>query len=286
VKAPSFIVVFSATLALLLAGICVLLLVAALNVSSYVKSRVRLHVYVERDLSPDSLAQIGRLSQQRLVALGANSATIQLVTKTEAAELLKKETGEDFISFLGSNPLRDYYQIGLDAESITPELLANAKVELAKVPGVFEVTYLRSIVEAINLNIGRVLLVLGAFALLLLLSSTVLVANTVRLSLYAQRQIIQAMQLVGATPAYIQWPYIRSSALLGGVSGFLAAGLTAALYLSSNYQLEGIEQFVKVSTVIIVALGQITVGAILSSTVAWATVRATLQRNNRLLATA
>ena len=138
---------------------------------------------------------------------------------------LKKELGEDFIGFLGYNPLLPSIDLRLKADYATPLYVAKIEKELLSNPEVKEVFYQKSLVELVNQNIKRISMFILGFSLLLLLVSIALINNTIRLSVYSKRFTIRTMQLVGATRNFIAKPFIWKSILNGFISAVIAIGL-------------------------------------------------------------
>jgi len=273
-RTPAFIVVFSTALALMLVGVFASLLLAAGNISSYLRSRVRLHAYMERSLSDQQLAA-ARDSMTLALKGIATPAEIsyKLVTKDEAAEDFKKSSGEDFVTFLGNNPLRDYYEISLLGESNTPENLETARLRLAKVPGVFEVTYLQSLARSLAKNLRTGAYVLGGIALLLCLAAAALVSNTVSLQLFGKRFLVRSMQLVGARPGFVLRPFLRQASILSGISGVLASVILLALYLTLGRSVPDAQEFLPLPAFGAVCLGLVLAGLALGLTTSFFTIR-------------
>jgi cell division transport system permease protein len=159
----------------------------------------------------------------------------QYISKEQAAEDLTKDLGEDFVDFLGYNPLLATVDIHLKANYANNDSLVMIEQELIKNQVVKEVFYHKSLVELVNSNIRKISIVLLFFTLILLLISIALISNTIRLSVYSKRFIIKSMLLVGATQAFIRKPFLLKSLLHGLISAVIAVVLLAVvLYFSRS----------------------------------------------------
>ncbi len=166
--------------------------------------------------------------------------SVEYVDKETAAQRLKKDLGEDFTGFLGYNPLLSTVDVKLQANFTTPDKLVVLEKKLMEYPQVKEVSYQRDIVSIINDNVQKIGLVLVFFSGLLLLIFSALINNTIRISIYSQRFIINTMLLVGATHRFIRAPFIKRS-IKYGILGALAANLLLfVLMLSYSSELSGI----------------------------------------------
>lgn len=235
---PHLMVVFSITLALLVIGLFGLLLIHAQKVSTLVKENLEMQVYLERGLPETQLLRLQQdFARKPYVAVKNGQGQVRFLSKEEGAKQLIDQTGEDFQQFLGDNPLRDAYLIKINADFADAKNLARIKQELAQEEGVFEVEYVESLITSVNENLRNVSLVLLGFAAVLTFVVVVLINNTIKLALFSQRFLIRSMQLVGATPSFIQWPFLRRAVWQGLVSGLLAGLLLLALLQYAYLQL-------------------------------------------------
>jgi cell division transport system permease protein len=153
------------------------------------------------------------------------------VTKEQAAESLKKDLGEDFVKFLGYNPLLSSFDIKLNAAYANADSLQAIEKKLLLNNNVKEVYYQKSLVNVINDNVRKIGIVLLSFCLLLSVIAIALINNTIRLYIYSKRFIIRTMQLVGATTAFISRPFIIKSVW----NGFYSALITIAMLMGLIY---------------------------------------------------
>src|SRR5690606_41542750 len=149
----------------------------------------------------------------------------EYISKDSAATKLSEELGEDFVTFLGHNPLSASIDVYLHADHANTDSVAAFIKKISADKQVSEVVYQESLIELINQNIRIIGLVILAFALILLVISIALINNTIRLAIYSQRFIIKSMQLVGATRSFIRTPFIGYGILHGLMGGVIAIGL-------------------------------------------------------------
>ncbi|MBL3658481.1 cell division protein FtsX [Fulvivirga sediminis] len=226
-------VIFSITLALFVIGLFGLLLLHTNRLTELIKDNIELQVYLDKDVTDNQRIQIQKtLSSKDYAAEKDDEVQISFVSKEDAAEEFIKETGEDFSSFLGENPLRDAYVLKIASEFQKTEKLDSIKQDIEGVSGVFEVEYEKNMVESINENLATISLLLIGFSLILLIAVVILINNTIKLALFSQRFLIRSMQLVGAKSSFIQKPFLWRATLHGIISGVFASAL---LYLLINF---------------------------------------------------
>ena len=159
--------------------------------------------------------------------------------KREMADML----GEDFLEIFETSPIPVSIDVTLDADYVSADSLEVVRAEIGKSPLVDEVTYQRSLVDALNANLSRISMVLAVFIALLLFISFVLINNTVRLNVFARRFTIHTMKLVGATKSFIRAPFLVQSAFQGIFAAIIAIiVLVVMLFFIKN----GFEQLFEV----------------------------------------
>jgi len=218
--------IFSIALVLLTLGMLGLMLVHAKNLSNYVKENIVLNIIVDEGAKETDVLQF----QKELSANPAIKNT-QYVNKEMAARSLTNDLGEDFVNFLGYNPLLSTVDVYLNADYANNKSIDALKASIAKNPVVKEVIYQSSLIDMMNKNINTIGLIFLGFAAILLVISIALINNTIRLAIYSQRFLIKSMQLVGATKNFIRKPFILLAALHGLIAAFIAILiLLAVLY--------------------------------------------------------
>lgn len=209
-------------------GILGLIVLHAKKLSTHVKENIGFRVFIKDNVKEADIIQL-----QKILDASSFVKSTEYITPQDAAKQLSQDLGEDFIEFLGYNPLPPAIDLRLNADYANIDSINVIEKNLAVNKIVKEVYYQKSLVEVINQNIRRISFVLLAFSVLLLLIAIALINNTIRLSVYAKRFIIRSMQLVGATQGFIRRPFIWKGLVQGFYSSILAIiFLMGIIYLS------------------------------------------------------
>ena len=198
-------------------GLLGLILLNAQKISNHVKENIGFSLYLHEDISERQLQSL----RTDLISK-TYTKHIDYTNKEQAAELLKKDLGEDFVDFLGYNPLSASLDLYLKADYAEQNIIEDITKELKKYPAVKEVIYQKDLVAEVNNNIRKIGLVLLAFSALLLVVVIALINNTIRLAIYSKRFLIKTMQLVGATGGFIRRPFVARGVLNGILSALIA----------------------------------------------------------------
>lgn len=235
---PHAMVIFTITLALFVIGLFSALLIHAGKLSEVVKQSIEVQVYLDSDLTQTQLARLkNTLSQKEYIAYLNQQAQVRFFSKEEGAKEFIQESGEDFMAFLGENPLRDAYILNINPDFADSEHLKKIKTELEELEGVHEVQYIASLIDSINQNLRKISIILISFAAILVLVVIILINNTIKLAMFSQRFLIRSMQLVGATPGFIRRPFVNRAILQGFISGLVASGMLLGLLSYAYYQI-------------------------------------------------
>ncbi|MGV3509492.1 MAG: cell division protein FtsX [Sphingobacteriaceae bacterium] len=218
--------VISIALVLLMLGLLGLIMVHAKNLSNYVKENIVLNIIVN-----DGAKEVDVLALQKQLDAHPFVLKSQYVSKELAARNLQKDLGEEFVEFLGYNPLLSSIDIYMKAEHANNQSIRSFSNQLTKNPLVKEVIYQKSLIDMVNQNIKTIGLIILGFACVLLIISVALINNTIRLSIYSQRFLIKSMQLVGATKGFIRKPFLG----YGVLHGLLGALIAIILLLATLY---------------------------------------------------
>ena len=230
-KTSSITVVVSLALVLFMLGLLGLVVINAGKLSNHIKENIGFQVILKDTATS---AQIDALQQEISASVFAKS--VNHITKEQAAEKLKTDLGEDFVSFLGYNPLLSSLDVKLNADYANADTLAGIEKNLLQKAYVKEVVYHKDMIKQVNENAKVVSLYILIFSGLLLIVAIALINNTIRLSIYSQRFIIRTMYLVGATRTFISKPFIFKGIRQGVIAGILAGALLAGfLVVSTNY---------------------------------------------------
>lgn len=209
--------IVSISLVLFLIGLLGLLLINARELSDYFKESLSFSVMLNEDAREADI----RMLQKDLDAKRFVKST-EYISKEQAAENLKNELGEDFLSFMGYNPLLPSIDVYLLASYTHPDSVLNIEKYILEYPVVNEVYFQESFLHLLNENVRKISLFLLVFSLLLLLISLTIINNTIRLSVYSKRFLINTMQLVGATRGFIRRPFLLRSTVHGIIAGMVA----------------------------------------------------------------
>lgn len=240
---PYVSVVFSISLALFVIGLFGLLILHTNRLTQIIRENIEIQVYLNHTITDNDKIKIQKtLASKDYIALVNEQPQISFISKEEAAQDFIEETGEDFIQFLGENPLRDAYVINIKPEYYDTKELQKVKLDIERISGVFEVTYVESLINSINKNVTKISIVLMGFAFLLVVIVAVLINNTIRLALFSQRFLIRSMQLVGATRQFIKKPFLMRSMLHGILGGIIASVLLTLVLNYTNQQIEDIDK--------------------------------------------
>ena len=221
-----FSVVLSIALVLFLLGLLGMLVLNAKKVSDHFKEQVVITIYLKENAKEVEIKQL-----EKSLAMADYVKTIEYVSKEQAAEFLKEENGEDFMDFVGYNPLQNSIDVHLKADFVTSEHLELISEEAISKTFVDEVTYDNDLVNLMNENVQKisfwVLVISGIFTLIAVL----LINSSIRLAVYSKRFTIKTMQMVGATKQFIRRPFVWKSIRLGIIGAVIALiGMAIVLY--------------------------------------------------------
>ena len=237
----------STTLVLLLLGMVVFFVLAARNLSDYMKESVNLSVLLNDGADQKEVSSF----QRELEALAAVNS-VDYISKEEALKEQTEALGTDPTEFIGFNPFYASMEVRLEAGYANADSIASVEQWLKGHKLVREVDYQRDLIETINQNVRKINLVLLGLAALLLLISFALINNTIRLMLYAKRFLIHTMKLVGASRSFIRRPFMVRGFWLGVLAGLLAiALLCGGLYWALGYEPQ-LRQIIQLETLLIV----------------------------------
>jgi len=225
-----FSVVLSISLVLFLLGLLGLFLIHSNQLSRYFKEQIPLSIYL-KDSAKE--VEINQLKQSLEMADYTKSATY--VSKEEAAEQHMETIGEDYLEFLGYNPLQNSIDVELLAEFVTSEQLKDIADEIRLKDFVAEVEYDELLVELFDKNIKVISFWVLVFSGVFLIIAVLLINSSIRLSVYAKRFTIKTMQMVGATKHFIRRPFIWKNIRLGFIGSIIAmSGVSGVVYILDN----------------------------------------------------
>lgn len=221
--------VVSVSLVLFLLSILGLVVINARGLSDYFRESLSFSVILGEDVLEADIRMLKKDIDAKSFVKAA-----EYVSKEDAAIKLQEELGEEFVSFLGYNPLSPTIDVYLKAEYTNPDSIVAIEKYLLEFPVVSEVYYQESVLHLINENVKKIGLFLIVISSFLFFISLTIINNTVRLSVYSKRFIIRTMQLVGATRGFVRRPFLLKSAF----HGLLAAILALILLMAMLYLIE------------------------------------------------
>ena len=254
-----FSVIVSITLVLFLMGFFSFLVLSANKLANYFKEQVTVTVLIKDDAKNADIEQL-----QKTLSVASFVKSVRFVSKEVAAEKFSKDIGEDFVTFIGTNPLQNTIDLSLKAEYAEPDKMREIKRELEQNSFVTEVVYDQSLVALIHENVNRIGIVTLIFSALFTFVSILLINASIRLSIYSKRFIIKTMQLVGATRSFIRRPVLWTNVRLGILSALIAIVL---FYLSLLAIVKSYPEFnilMDTGTLSIVFISIITIGILIS----------------------
>lgn len=224
-------VVVSIALVLFMIGILGLVLLKSTKVANHFKEKVVMTLFLKDDASDKNIQTLKTSIEKE-----AFVNKVIFIPKDEAAKAYKQDLGEDFLEFLGDNPLKNGIDIYLKADFVTPEKMQEFEQSFEKNKLVAEVNYDKPLVQLLTKNIQRIsfwLLVLSGFFGLV---AIILINSSIRLSIYSKRFNIKTMQMVGATKRFIRKPFIWQSIRLGILGAIIAIiGLGFVVYYVNKH---------------------------------------------------
>lgn len=227
-----FLVIISLSIVLLFLSSFLFIALNSEKIINEFKEKIPVVVFIKSESKKVEIIQF-----EKNLNINNNIKSFEFVSKEDAASSLSVDLGENFIDYLGYNPLYDSYNIFFTAENVNTIYINQLVNEFENENFVQEVSYDLPLIELINTNIqilNKWLIFLGSAFFLL---SIILMNNTIRLSVYSNRLIIKTMQLVGATKSFIKKPFILTQLSLGLYSWLMSSMIFLGLlyYLKNNF---------------------------------------------------
>lgn len=227
--------VLSISVMLLLLCIQGLMLGYTRKISNYVKENIGFTLMIK-----DYTREQDILDMKAIIDRSPYVKSSRYISKDSAAQELKKELGQDFVEFLGYNPLLPSIEINLKADYTHTDSIAKFEEELTRYHIVKEMYYQPDLVKLVNDNVSKIIFWLSVATVLLLLITIYLINSTMQLLIYSKRFNINTMQLVGATASFIRKPFIIKSMIHGAIGALIAIGIASAFLFYCNSKLPAI----------------------------------------------
>ena len=249
----------STTLVLLLLGTIVFFVLTAHNLSNYVKENINISILISDELDSKQIANLrNEFGKTDYVK------SIDYISKEQALLDATTDMGTDPAEFLGYNPFTASFEVKLKAEHATPEEIDEIVNNVKKHPSVVDVIYQKDLIKSVNRNLQKVSIVLLVFAVLFTYISFVLINNTVRLSIFSKRFIINTMKLVGAKWSFIRRPFLANGFALGVISAIIADALLYAGYVWAQKYEQDLNLVVNDEVLIIVGASVLVFGLLIT----------------------
>lgn len=230
-RSSYFSVIISIALVIYTLGIIGFLLINAKYLSDYFKENIAITLVLNENIKEPEIIHLTKtLQSEKFIK------KIRYIHPDSAAARLSKDLGEDFISFLGYNPLMPVLELKLIAGYAHPDSLKFIEKKLSEYPKVKEVYYEKNLLITVHENIKKIGTFLLDFSVIMFIIAFALIDSSIRLSIYSKRFIIRTMQLVGATPAFIRRPFILRGIMNGLAGALISIGLfSLTLYYLNQY---------------------------------------------------
>ena len=225
-------VVVSIALVLFLLGLLGLLIFHTKSISNHFKEKYAINIFLKNATKEKDIKNIKAILKKKKY-----TKALKFISKEQALEIYKKDVGEDFMEFLGDNPLKSSFDLYLKADFLSADKMQKIKKEILSNKIVDEVTYDKNLISLLNESVKKISFWLFIFSALLSSIAIVLINSYLRLAIYSKRFIIKTMQMVGATKRFIRKPFLYRSVklgMLGAVVAILALSLLL-LYLNNRY---------------------------------------------------
>jgi len=208
------------------------------SIENYFKENVTVNIYLKNSSRDSDIKQINKF-----LNLNENVKSIEFISKEDAAELFTNEIGEEFVGFLGYNPLLDLISVRLFGDKIDIYNIEEFIESLDNFEFIEEVEYDKPLVESLVNNFERIGVLIIIISVLFFITSFILINNSIKISIYSKRDTIKTMQLVGATKSFIRRPFIASYVRIGFYSSIVSLILLFTSLFQASFELDEIDFF-------------------------------------------
>ena len=234
------------TIVLFFLSIATLTYLKSSSIENYFKENVTVSIYLKNSSRDSDIKQINKF-----LNLNENVKSIEFISKEDAAELFTNEIGEEFVGFLGYNPLLDLISVRLFGEKIDIYNIEEFIDSLDNFEFIEEIEYDKPLVESLVNNFKKIGVLIIFTSVLFFITSFILINNSIKISIYSKRDIIKTMQLVGATKSFIRRPFIVSYVRIGFYSSIISLILLFISLSQDSLELEEIDFFSNIKDIII-----------------------------------
>ncbi len=251
--------IIGVSLVLFLLGILGWIVIYASKLSNALKENIEVQVIFNDATKEDKVLALKKIIDQQ--AFTKNS---EYISKDQAAEIYKRDFGEDMIQILEYNPLYSSVNIHLHSDYVNTDSLVRIKRFLEQSNIVREVNYQKNLVDKMVSNVQKISIALLLVSLLLIFAVVFLIDNTIRLAMFSNRFLIKTMQMVGATRKFIARPFIKRSVINGVISGFMAVVAIFAVRSSVEKWIPELKSISNNTQLLILCIGIIVLGVLIS----------------------
>ncbi|RDY59511.1 cell division protein FtsX [Flagellimonas nanhaiensis] len=264
-----FSVVLSIALVLFLLGVLGLLVLNTKKLADHFKEQVTISVFLKDNAKPIEIDQL-----QKSLAMAEYTKSAEYISKEDAAEQYSEDIGENFVEFLGYNPLKNSIDVNLKADYVSPERVNEIADEITAKTYVDEVSYDKPLISLLSDNTKKISLWILVASAVFTVIAVLLINSSIRLSIYSKRFIIKTMQMVGATKKFIRRPFIWTNIKLGMLGAAVALiGLGVLLfYINKNFP--ELDLFQDIIVLVALFVGVFGLGVVIS----WASTHIATQR--------
>ena len=216
------------------------------TIKNYFKENVAVNIYLKNSSRGNDFKQINKF-----LNLNENVKSTEFLSKEDAAELFANEIGEEFIAFLGYNPLLDLISVKLFGDKIDVYNIEEFIESLNNFKFIEEIEYDKPLVESLVNNFERIGILIILMSVLFFFTSFILINNSIKISIYSKKDIIKTMQLVGATKSFIRKPFITSYVKIGFCSSITSLILIFTLLFQVSFELDEIDFFSNTNDIIV-----------------------------------
>ncbi len=264
-----FSVVLSIALVLFLLGVLGLLVLNTKKLADHFKEQITISVFLKDNAKPVEIEQL-----QKSLAMADYTKSAAYISKEDAAEQYSEDIGENFVEFLGYNPLKNSIDVNLKADFVSTEQIKEIADDIAAKTYVDEVSYDKPLIALLTENVRKISLWILIASAIFTFIAVLLINSSIRLSIYSKRFIIKTMQMVGATKKFIRKPFIWTNIQLGMIGAALALIALGVVLYYANENFPELNLFQDLIVLVALLAGVFGLGVIIS----WASTHIATQR--------
>jgi len=216
------------------------------SVENYFKENIIISIYLKNNTK-----EVDNKQLIKFLNLNDDVKETSYLSKADAAEIFSNEIGEEFLGFLGYNPLLDALSVRLKGDKIDTYSIENFIKNLNNFEFIEEIEYDKPLVDALNKNFDKIGMWILILSILFFTSSFILINNSIKISIYSKRDIIKTMQLVGATSKFIRRPFIWTYIKISFLASITSLTVLFISIFQLNIQIDEFNFFTKFSDVVL-----------------------------------